>query len=405
QASCPAEPAILRLPLAATSNQMKTELSLAYDPSERLNAVGGFTLSRSSVQADLQERVLKATRVHNDFAAYVQASYRPRKPFKLVAGGRVDYSEIEGRQTDQGFGVIFSPRLAVIYSPGSGRSVYKAIYAEAFQDPSDQERFETMPFIREIPSDGLRPERVRNFELGGDWRPRPGLSLGLAAYQASYRDLIGLREARRCQEGTSPPACIISGQFRNVGEGVIRGAQAQLHYRRGRYELFGNYSFTDPQLTDPRDATGAPLLDSSGQRIDELRIGDIASHRLNLGVDFSWRPNLTSDLRVNYVGARKTGAGTTVPTNPFSEIDPYAVTSTTLTYRLPFRGRFSNSFSNSKVQLILDNLFDVEVFHPGVRQAGDGFAARIPQPGRRVYLRFLTVTPGRRDAPPERAPS
>lgn len=385
-ASCPTEPSLVTFPLDAHSTQLTTELSLAYDPSERLNAIGGFTLSRSFVQADLLDTP-KTTRVHDNVAAYLQTSYRPRKALKLVAAGRVDYNRLEGQLGEHGFGTIFSPRLAAVYTPAKGRSVYKAIYAEGFKDPSDGEKFTAQFFVRDLPAGGLEPERVRNFELAGDWQPLRGLSLGMAAYQAEYREVVALRLATLCSDF----GCFTGTQLHNIGEATIRGAQAQLHYRRDRGELFGNYTFTHPYQTNPPDAVGGA---------EEQRIADIASHRLNLGVDVFWRSNLSSDLRVNYVGARKTGAGTTVPTNPFSQIDPYTVASTTLTYRLPFRG----SFRNSKVQLIVDNLLDAEVFDPGSRRAGFGFAARVPQPGRRIYLRFLTIAPGRLDAPRDRAP-
>ena len=390
-ASCPVEPAIQTTPLSVNSSQIKSELSLAYDPSERLNAIGGIDLRRSSIQADLDASPQKATRDHTDLAAYVQASYKPHKAWKLVAGGRLDYNEINNRPGEEGFGTLFNSRLAAVYTPGSGRSVYKAIYSEAFKDPSDGEKFGIIAFTREFPSEGLRPERVRNFELGGDWQPVPGLSLGLAAYQASYRDLVGTREVTRCQDGGSQPVCVTSGQFQNIGEALIRGVQAQFQYPRGRYEFFGNYSFADPYQTNPSDLTGRPLLDSSGQRIDRLRIGDIASHRLNVGIDVFWRPNLSSDLRVSYVAPRRTGTGTTVPSNPFSQTDSYVLTNAALSYRLPFQG--------ATLQLIVDNLFDVAVYHPGVGEAGNGFAALIPQPGRRIYLRLLAGTPGRRAGP------
>ncbi len=388
-AGCPVEPTLQTVPLDTSSSKIHTELSLTYAPSERLNAIGGIDLRRSSIEGDLVDSPLKVTRDHTDLAAYVQASYKPHKAWKLVAGGRLDHNEIHGRPDEEGFGALFNSRLAAVYTPGSGRSVYKAIYSEAFKDPSDGEKFSTLPFVREFPSDGLRPERVRNFELAGDWQPAPGLSVGLAAYQAHYRDLVGVREITRCQEGTSQ--CQASGQLQNIGEALIRGVQAQFQYRQGRRELFANYTFTDPYQTDPRDLAGGPLLDSSGQAIDRLRIGDIASHRLNAGIDVFWSPRFSSDLRVSYVGPRKTGAGTTVPTNPFTRIDPYVLTHTTLSYRLPLRG--------STLQLIVDNLFDVEVYHPGVGEAGIGFAERIPQPGRRIYLRLLAGTPGRRKSP------
>ncbi len=40
--------------------------------------------------------------------------------------------------------------------------------------------------------------------------------------------------------------------------------------------------------------------------VDKLRIGDIASHRLNLGVNVAFREKWNVNLRTNWVGARKT---------------------------------------------------------------------------------------------------
>lgn len=385
--SCPVEPFADATPIATSSHQLRTELSLVYDPSERFSAIGGLDLRRSALQAEESPNVLRATRDHTDLAAYLQAAYRPRKTLKLVAGGRLDYNEINNHPDNEGFGGLFNSRLVAVYTPGAGRSAYKAIYSEAFKDPSDGEKFSLLPFVREFPSDGLEPERVRNFELGGDWQPAPGLSLGLAVYQAHYRELVGLRQITRCEDESNPETCKTSGQYQNLGKAIIRGAQAQFQYQRGRRTLFGNYTFADPQQTNPSDPFGQPLVSPSGQKVDRLRIGDIASHHLNVGLDVFWSPKLISDLRVSYVGARKTGIRTTVPTNPFDQVDAYVLTNTTLSYRLPSRG--------ATLQLIVDNLFDVEVYHPGVAEAGFGFASRIPQPGRRIYLRLLAGMPER----------
>ncbi len=108
-----------------------------------------------------------------------------------------------------------------------------------------------------------------------------------------------------------------------------------------------------------------------------MRVADIASDRVNVGIDADWLDRLRTSLRVNYVGRRKTGEGTTVPDNPFTSMAPYTTTALTLSYRyLP----------NATVELIADNLLNKQYYDPGVEfQIG---TPRILQGGRTVYLRL-----------------
>lgn len=46
--------------------------------------------------------------------------------------------------------------------------------------------------------------------------------------------------------------------------------------------------------------------------------------------------------------------------------------------------------STLKLQLTGANLLDREIYDPGVESPGFGFAAVLPQPGRRLYLRLIT---------------
>ena len=107
------------------------------------------------------------------------------------------------------------------------------------------------------------------------------------------------------------------------------------------------------------------------------RVGDIASHHLNLGAQGQWR-KLDTSIRLNYVGTRPT-----VALNPVREIPRYAVVNAAVTY-LDLLPRLS-------AQLIVNNIFNAQYFDPGVRIADNvRFAARIPQPGRSIFLKLLT---------------
>ena len=61
----------------------------------------------------------------------------------------------------------------MIYTPGRKHLVLKAIYSEAFKDPTDTEKFGGYVFPRVTWQSALnfdlRPERVRNTEVSAGW--------------------------------------------------------------------------------------------------------------------------------------------------------------------------------------------------------------------------------------------
>ena len=76
---------------------------------------------------------------------------------------------------------------------------------------------------------------------------------------------------------------------------------------------------------------------------------------------------------------RVTGKGTTVDRNPYTEIDDYATVGAAVSYRRLLPGL--------DLQLSVENLFDTLYYDPSLRNpSGFPIAARIPQPGRTVYL-------------------
>ncbi|MFW6175299.1 MAG: TonB-dependent receptor plug domain-containing protein, partial [Acidobacteriota bacterium] len=370
-----------RTNLFRSSNQLRTELTLTYQPSERLDLVAGVELRDGEIQGDYvrsTEPVAAETgtaprsdggnQFHiRDLGAFAQLTYRPRQDWKLVAGGRIDDNTI--RETG-GYGTVFSPRLAVVYTPGSW--VFRAVYAEAFQDASNFNKFATLPGVRDLPAPDLSPERVKNYEVAAGWKDER-LSAELAAFQAGYSQVVGLRSVP-FQGGTT-------GQFQNLGELRIRGLQGTATWRAGAFDLYGNYTYTEPFNTTPLDDAGEPLLDD-GRPVDELRIGDIPDHQANLGVNVRLWERFGVNLRGSYVGDRPTGQGTTVTTNPFDEIDAYFVADLALTARNVLSRRMD-------VQLLVNNLLDSDYYHPGIRQAGATYAARVPQPGRAAFLRLV----------------
>ncbi len=376
----PAKPWVERARFGNLSDQLRSELTVVYGSSERFNAVAGLEFAKSSIQSQFDETetgagyfpalgVKPAQTDHTDIGLYAQGSYKPRPELRVVLAGRVSHSAISGTPGVSGFGTLFTPRAGIIYMPGSRRLVLKAIYSEAFKDPTDFQKFGTLKFVNEIPSGGLKPERVKNIELSAGWE-RDGLSLESSLFEAHYSNVVSFRLVPDCQL----TGCL---QYQNRDNIGIRGLQATGRYRWPAATVWANYTHTAPFQKAPKDLFGDPLLDDAGKPILQQRVADIADDRVNAGIDSDWWRGLRGSLKVEYVGARKTGVGTTEPNNPFQRIAPHATADAALSYRIR---------PNAAVELVAQNLTGKQYYDPGVEFVIG--AARILQAGRTVFLRF-----------------
>lgn len=381
------EPEIELLYWYVENNEFVNELTYSYSsPGGKLSVVSGLehrlgSLQGAYIRSDERnpaetgpipdDNIVGSNRFSvTDIGLYAQASYRPREDLKLVAGGRLDDNSI---QDTGGFGTVFNPRLAAIYMPGD--FVLKAIYSEAFQDATFLEKFN----VTAAPNPTLAPETVKNYEISAGWRPDEKLAVEAVWYDARYDGAVALKEGADCTHVPPIYNCDENDrQFQNIGSLKISGLQldARLSFERlavfDNVTFFGNYTYADPFDESFNDNAGA-------------RVADIASHRANLGVSAAFLDKFDVHLRANYVGARRVGAGTDLPSNdlPGGEVEPYFVVHGSLRWRP--RPHYS-------LQLVVNNLFDQEYYHPGIRGA-DGLVRphQIPQQERAVFLR-LEVT-------------
>ncbi len=102
---------------------------------------------------------------------------------------------------------------------------------------------------------------------------------------------------------------------------------------------------------------------------------DITRRSLNIGFNAVFRDRLNVNLRMSYIGYRKTGRGTTVASNPFTEIDAYTVVNAAMTYR--GTGSF---FQRLKLQLAVQNLLDKETIIPESDKPGPSSPPAFPSP-------------------------
>ena len=117
-------------------------------------------------------------------AVYVQDQIRPAVWLEIVAGLRFDSFKLEVddlRPTGGGeFGRsdnLWSPRLGLVLKPTDNLSIY-ASYSRSYL-PQSGDQFSGLTDVTE----GLKPERFDNYEIGAKWEPLDGLLATAAIYQ------------------------------------------------------------------------------------------------------------------------------------------------------------------------------------------------------------------------------
>jgi outer membrane receptor protein involved in Fe transport len=367
----------------ALSTQIRSEVSMAWQPSETLSGVTGIELARSTIQSQYDQfiggdpRVVSPYNYHNDAALWGQGSWKPRPSLRFIAAGRLSYNTIDNNIDSKvsGFGSIFTPRLGVIYSPGSKRLVLKAIYSEAFKDPTDTEKFGGYVFPRidvfttSLNFD-LRPERVRNTEMSAEWEADERTAVQLSAYQARYSGVVGLMTLPSTED-CDP--CVVNQNRDSIR---VRGLELTARHRMAAAEIWANYTHVQPEQTIP--AAADPDAADPNAAPEVLRVPNIATDQFNVGVEAEWR-QLTADVRTHYSGRRKIGRGTTFVTHPDDlgpQVDAYATTAVSLTYK--------DLLPKLSVQLLADNIFDKQYF-----AVGSETLPSVLQNGRTVSVRMI----------------
>ncbi|NPA67090.1 MAG: TonB-dependent receptor, partial [Chlorobi bacterium] len=351
------------------SEQLRSELRVEYNPVDFFGLTAGAEFRLSHIQGDYlygetenPEETAYADSIKGgnhffsrDLGIFIQSNYSPVKSLHFTLGGRLDNNKI---RLNGGYGTVFNPKIAVIYSPYD--FIFKLIYSEAFMDAGYWTKYSTTPG-RLLDNPNLEPEKVKNTEFSVSFKINDYFFADISAYHAYYTDAVGTVDVSFVNdEGDT----VQTTQHQAIGNLRIMGMQSNIYFNYSDFSAYLNYTFTNPyNVTE-----------------DEIRIGDIASHHINFGMNLSLFDKLNLNLRGNYVGKRLTGAETTVYNNPESEIDAYFVLNSAISY---------NIFKGLSFQVTVNNIFDKEYFDPGVRSAdGIYYASKLPQNGRNFMFKL-----------------
>ena len=180
-------------------------------------------------------------------------------------------------------------------------------------------------------------------------------------------------------------------QNRNIGSYNISGIMTSVKYasKNGRFKSYLNHTFMAPYQVE----------DGIKSNFQPLRIGDIATHHINSGIDINLPTKkilYALNIRTNYVGARKVGPGTTQSSNigiTNNQTNAYLVFNGNINFcylKYPWL-RLSVIGNNLLNNNILDTT-DARFYHPGPRSASgtyNNLSGNVPfVPQRPRYVLF-----------------
>jgi outer membrane cobalamin receptor len=209
-----------------------------------------------------------------------------------------------------------------------------------------------------IPNPTLKTESIDNFELSFNKQFSKYISADIDFYYSLPQDVVGLVNVAGGKQ-----------QNQNIGNFEIFGIQHNLNYVNKDFKAIFNYTYCSPRQT--KSETG----------IVNNTVADIAENQFNLILNYLFFKHINLNVRTNYVGTKKAGPNTTVPTN-LETFDPYMISNLSL-------GLF-NIVKNTKLNLVCNNIFDKTYYSPGPRVA-DGITnpSKVLQMKRNFMLRFI----------------
>jgi len=359
------------------SRQFRNEFKITFNPIPKLDVIAGLEVRNSSIQGDYRKIYSDTLSVieqgsssgdtipgANDFTiydigGYGQGTYRLFPWWKITLGARYDYNRI---RVSGGYGTQLNPRFAMVFTPN--RFIIKMIYARAFQNASNWTKYAITP-QRRLSNPTLPPEKVNNYEASIAYQISNRLIWSIGYYYANYEGVVGTAIVSY-QGGTT-------GQNRAIGALKISGLESAMTLKFDKLQFYANYNYSNPQNN---------ILDKNGNLTGEYqRIGDISSHRINCGVQYTFWEHLLTHLRMNYYSDRPVGPETSVSANPGNFPGVFLLNGTIA---------YDNIFPGFTLQFIGNNLTNKEYSDPGIRSAdGNSYAYRTPQKDRNFIIRLM----------------
>lgn len=275
--------------------------------------------------------------------------------FKFNLGIRHDYNTIYGQNTNI--------RASAIYN-FSQKGGLKLIYGEAYQEPPPRQLFGGWNGRKA--NINLKPEKARNVELVGTYG-EGFVRIGTSVYYSHYDN-------------------VIKEEAENAGSRDIYGLEFRTRFnvknvipKSSNITAYLYYTYTQAYSSIRYNHLSGKWEDG------ETILGDIAPHKLNVGINLPIFNSFNLNIKGNYISSRL------VYTRNALRVRDYEVPS-----YFTLDGAVSCRFKIVTLSLKAKNITDLNYYQPGLEQAdsGDDFANRslgyrnslLPQAGRTFML-------------------
>jgi len=288
----------------------------------------------------------------NDKGAYLQATW-DNDIWIYSAAIRYD------RNSE--YGSFIKPRLSAIYHM-SERSTLKFIYSTAFQEPGPIQLYGGWNGRRANPD--LKPEEITNYEAIWLFQDE-NWSHDLSIYYADYENVIKEQAENAGERDVTGFEYRGRIQFDNfISDGSAIEGYLNYTYAQVRSNITYDHDI-GAWIGSGIDACTTGELASSDNmcRNVDVELGDIAPHKINLGVNIPLTEALNINIRANHVSQR-----TLYLANALRAEDIKASSYTLVNANIGYE------FSHFRLDFVINNLFDEEYYHPGMQSANSGDA-------------------------------
>lgn len=290
----------------------------------------------------------------DDIGGYLQMIANLRN-FRFNLGIRHDYNSVYGDNTNI--------RASAIYK-FNHKGALKLIYGEAYQEPPPRQLFGG--WNGRHSNINLKPEKAKNLELIGSY----GLNIvriGASAYYSHYDN-------------------VIKEEAENAGQRDIYGFELRTRFnvkniipKSANITAYVYYTYTQAYSSLHYNHTTKKWEDGT------VLLGDIAPHKINMGVNLPIYDGFNLNLRGNYISPRLVYTRNALRAREYTIADYFL-----------FDGAVSYRFKAATLSFKAKNILDLNYYQPGVAQAdsGDDFSKRslgyrnslLPQAGRTMMV-------------------
>lgn len=178
------------------------------------------------------------------YAAYLQDQVDINKYLQLTGGVRYDNFAIDllNKRTNQNFqrtDHLISPRAGIVLKPQESVSIYTS-YSVSYL-PSAGDQFSNLS----TSSASLKPEELKNYEIGSKWDVNPRLNLSAAVYQLD-------RTNTRASDPNNSGFFVLTGSSRTKGVEVAATGKIT-----DKWQIIGGYANQDAVITSTTSTAAA----------------------------------------------------------------------------------------------------------------------------------------------------